>query len=182
MKPFEKFKKVHGKPQKCENISEAEINNYKEKLSDDLLQEWKQNGWCSFGDGLIWTVNPDDYTDILDDWLEKTDKAYAFARTAFGSIFFRNGLDNFFLDVLNQDISKVFHRIDFVFDGTLCDDEYLDDVILRPLFREALNVFGTLENNECYGFFPSPVMGGELVIENVRKVKIREYLAILSEL
>lgn len=181
MSAFEKFKKIHGAPQKCEKVSDKQIKTYKGKLSDDLLEEWKKSGWCSFGGGFIWTVNPEDYSGILDDWLEKSGESYAFARTAFGSIFFRNGSDNYFLDVLNEDVSRVFNRIDYVFDGTLCDDDYLDDVLLRPLFKQALDELGETAKDECYGVFPPPVMGGEVTLDNLKKVKIKEYLAILNQ-
>lgn len=178
---FEKFKKIHGAPQKCEKVSGEQIKNYQGKLTDDLLEEWNKSGWCSFGDGFLWTVDPEDYSDVMDDWLEKAGESFAFARTAFGSIFFRNGSDNFLLDVLNNDVSRVFARIDYVFDGTLCDGDYLDDVLLRPLFKDALDKLGVLSKDECYGVFPPPAMGGEIALDNLEKVKIKEYLAILSQ-
>ena len=182
MSAFELFKKKHGEPQKCEKVSEKLIKTFTGKLPDILLEEWKETGLCSYGGGLLWTVNPEDYDDILDDWLDKPTGCYAFLRTAFGSVFFWNGSDNYFLDVVEKDISRVFDRVDSVFNGTLCDDNYLKSVILRPFFKKALAKFGALEKNECYGILPPLDMGGELALDNVKKVKIREYLAVLTEL
>ncbi len=182
MNIFEKFKKKHGAPQKCEKVSEKQIKSFEGKLPDILLNEWKTTGWCCYGNGLLWTVNPNDYAEILEDWLDPQTEGYAFLRTAFGSIFFRNKTDNYFLDVLEKDVSRVFHRVDYVFDGTLCDNDYLNSVVLRPLFKKALAKLGRLEKDECYGVFPPLSLGGEIVVDSLEKVKIREYLAILTQL
>lgn len=182
MKPFEKFKKKHGKPEKCEKVDVAAMSNYKEIFSAEFLDEWANSGWCSYGKGLIWTVNPLDYEEILENWLENSTNSFAFARTAFGGIFFRHNSENFYLDVLNKDISEVFPRLDFVFDGTLCDNGYLKNVLLKPLFEEALKELGSLEKDQCFGVFPPLELGGEVIFENLKKVKIREYLALLSDI
>lgn len=181
MSVFEKFEKKYGLPGQCEKVSEKQINRFEGKLPDKLLEEWKEAGLCSYGEGFLWTVNPEDYSDILEDWVENPTESYAFLRTAFGSIFFWDGSNNYLLNVLDKTISRFNDQIENIFDATLCNEEYLDKSLLRPMFKEALAKLGPLEKDECYGVLPPPAMGGAIIIEYVEKVKIREYMAILAQ-
>ncbi|WP_369586526.1 GAD-like domain-containing protein [Kingella oralis] len=45
------------------------INKYRGKLPDRLLEYWQEYGFCHFADGLFWLTNPEDYEDILAEWL-----------------------------------------------------------------------------------------------------------------
>ncbi|MEX6038422.1 GAD-like domain-containing protein [Providencia hangzhouensis] len=41
-----------------------------EKLPELLLTYWHNEGWSSYYNGLFTIVDPDDYEDIVDEWLE----------------------------------------------------------------------------------------------------------------
>ncbi|MCG3472295.1 hypothetical protein L7750_18520 [Xenorhabdus bovienii] len=68
------------------------IKKWQEKLSRQLLYYWKTEGWNSYQDGVFNIVNPDDYKDIVDMWLEdtpfeSTDTYHAIARSGFGKLY-----------------------------------------------------------------------------------------------
>ena len=89
---FEYFLEKFGKPEKQKRCSVETLEKFKNKLPNRLLEYWQEYGFCSFKKGLFWIVNPDDYEDTLDEWLEHTDipdnDAYhVFARSAFGDLF-----------------------------------------------------------------------------------------------
>ena len=52
----------------------------------------------------------------------------------------------------------------------------------QKLFRKALKKLGPLQHDECFGFEPAIALGGSESVENVRIVKLREHLSILSQL
>lgn len=177
---FDDFKRKHGAPSRCEPVTEEQLRAFRGKLPDDLLAEWEASGWCAYGNGLLWTVNPDAFADSLDDWLDDPAGAYVYLRTAFGSLFVWDGSNNYYIDVLYKDVTRLFNRISFVFDGTLCDNDYLRDVIDRPLFSKAVSKFGPLSKDECYGCLPPPALGGSFELDFLERVKLREYLSIAA--
>lgn len=182
MSVFDEFEEKHGKGEKCQSVSDKILAKYEDKLPSELIEEWSQNGWCSYGKGLLWTVNPADYEDTLSEWISDSQKYFVFLRSAFADIYYSDGEKNYHLDTSYGRISKVYSRIDFVFNGNFCDEKYLESVLRQSLFDKAFSKLGKLETDECYGFFPALALGGEEEIEYVQKAKIREYLSILSQI
>jgi hypothetical protein len=179
---FEKFRQKHGVPQQCREISAAQLERYNGKLPELLLEEWRNAGWCCYGNGLLWTVNPADFDDVLPDWVDEPEGKYVYLRTAFGSMFYWDGSDNYFLDTLTRDTSRLFDRIDYVFNGTLTGNDYLELVLLKSTFQAVLPRLGQLGREECYGLLPPLALGGELVPDAFERVKLKEYLAFLAQL
>lgn len=68
------------------------IEHYKGKLPDRLLGYWEEYGFCGYGEGRYWTVNPSDYAEIMEAWLKQTplwgrENFYVIARTAYGELY-----------------------------------------------------------------------------------------------
>lgn len=49
-------------------------------------------------------------------------------------------------------------------------------------YIEAVNKLGKLEQDECFGYVPLLGLGGSEKIQNLKKVKIREYIELISQL
>jgi hypothetical protein len=182
MSYLDEFKQKHGPPTDCVKVPEASLKAYNGRLPGGLLADWEENGWCAYGRGLLWTVNPDEYTDILTDWVDNPEQVIAYVRTAFGSIIYWDGKRNYFLDVLDSEKTRIFSRIDDVFNGTLCYDNFLNSVVLRPQFEAALPILGPPQRDECYGFHPAIALGGPGAADTLKRVKLREHLALLAQL
>jgi hypothetical protein len=179
---FERFEEKHDPAKDCQKVPDQDLTYYKNKLPDDLLAFWAESGWCSYGDGLLWTVNPSDYSEILKEWIKDGGELHAFVRTAFGSIVFWDGKLAHFLDVLSGDVSTLFDTMDFNFDGSLSDDKYLDAVVRQKIFKEALPRLGPPARDECYAFVPALPLGGSESADTLQKVKLREHLHLLMQL
>jgi len=178
---FQKFEKKHGPAKSCQSVTPQDLETYKGKLPDDLLSLWKESGWCSYADGLLWTINPAEYSAIVKEWIGD-DSLLAFVRTAFGSLLLWNGEQARFLDVLSGDVSNLFTTMDFNFNGSLSDDKYLDAVIRRDVFVEALPRLGPPARDECYAFVPALPLGGPGTADTLQKVKLREHMSLLLQL
>ncbi|MCH2089642.1 MAG: glutamyl-tRNA amidotransferase, partial [Pseudoalteromonas sp.] len=51
------------------------LDFFKDKLPERLLEYWQEYGFCGWGNGIFWIVNPQDYHEILQTWLEGTEFA-----------------------------------------------------------------------------------------------------------
>ncbi len=176
------YHKNHDPPTKCREVPQGTLEFYSEKLPQELLIEWQTFGWCGYGDGLLWTVNPIDYSQVLSEWIKSPKELYTVLRTAFGCLIYWDGTRFYLLNVINGKVIRFFHTVDLLFNQALCDDEILDGLILRKDFLEARELLGDLSYDECYGFFPAIALGGPGTIESLKKVRIYEHLDILRQL
>lgn len=88
---FKYFISKFGDSTKCTAVPTASFEKWRNKLPDQLLKYWEQEGWCEYANGLSCTVNPDDYAGLVDDWLADTelegvDVFHVIARSAFGKL------------------------------------------------------------------------------------------------
>jgi hypothetical protein len=170
------------------------------KLPDLLLTYWKEEGWSGYANGLFWFVDPEQYEDLVDEWLENSpleqiDAYHAIARSAFGDLFLC-GEQTGRSVTLNCSIHAIFTQNNklgrksrqeqdmsiraFVgMDRDRCD---LKDEAGEPLSERALATLGPLAPDEMYGFEPALVAGGKMRLENLRKVKLDQHLTILRQL
>ncbi|WP_199610067.1 GAD-like domain-containing protein [Flocculibacter collagenilyticus] len=180
--------------------SQATLDKYKGKLPDRLLEYWQEYGFCGWGDGLFWTVNPDDYEDILREWLqgtpfEENDDYYVIARGAFGKLFVwgeRTGQSikiegNYGMifptdctDDLNEDGATL--TIELFFSSLYKESIDLLGIDDKPLFERTFKKLGELSSDEMYGFEPALALGGEPKLENLKKVPVLEHLSFLASL
>ena len=74
------------------DVPSDDIEKWRKHLPGQLLRYWNDEGWCGYANGLFWTVDPDDYEDIVDEWLadtplEQLDSFHVIARSAFGNLY-----------------------------------------------------------------------------------------------
>lgn len=182
-------------------VDASYAEKYRGKLPDQLIRYWLEHGWCGYGEGLFWTVDPEDYEDILDAWLDDTplvenDAYYVIARSAFGKLLLwgtKTGqsitIEPFFGGIYPTDghtdlikNQRADDAIRFFFSVRKKKNLDFTDANEKPLFARALKKFGALAYDEMYGFEPALCIGGEPKLGNLAKVKIVEHLLILAQL
>lgn len=197
---FEVFIDEFGEATNRTDAPEGAIEKWRGKLPDRLLTYWAQEGWCGYANGLVWLVNPEEYEDLVDEWLsgsrlEEVDAFHAIARTAFGKLYLCGESTGQSVTVdctthaifaLERDLKKKDQRkLDMsvrAFFGLSKDECDLDDDFGKPLFERAFKALGNLGPDEMYGFEPAVVLGGKMALENLRKVKLDQHLTILRQL
>ena len=197
---FEFFVSRFGEATHRVDVPLEAIQKWRGKLPDQLLTYWQEEGWCGYANGLFWIVNPDEYEDIVDEWLEDTgleqiDAFHIVGRTAFGKLYAcgeRTGVSVTISCPLNaifalpkelkpknkedQDWSvKSFLSLSV----TACD---LKDESGNQLFQQAVSKLGPLAHDEVYGFEPAVALGGKMRIENLVKLNLDVHLTILRQL
>jgi hypothetical protein len=192
---FDLFLSEFGEPAQQVQIPETVIQHYATKLPAQLLTYWRGVGACSFHDGLLWMVNPEDYKVTLEEWLEgtpfeKRKDLAVFARTAFGELkVWAKGRGN----IMNIDPhhSIIFHfagadkgswneqEEDFdmrVWWGASSPENFdYEDASEKHLFKRALKKLSFLTDEDMYGFSHSLALGGKETLDNLDVVKLEVY-------
>jgi len=185
---------------KSQTPKQATLDKFQDKLPERLLEYWQEYGFCGWASGLLWIVNPEDYEDILEEWLkgtpfENNDKYYVIGRTAFGNLLIWGQNSGQSIDITTiysmlfpTDESERMQRlgadkcIDSFFATISREEIDKNDENDRPLFERAVKELGALEPHEMYGFTPALSLGGSARFENLEKVPVLEYLMFLAEL
>lgn len=182
MRRFEDFENEYGPSKQYEMPSEAAIRGYTDGLPSDLLDHWRSVGWCSYGNGLLWLVDPRQFEGIVEDWTDLgPSPPLVFLRSAFAHLYLWHGGAVYSLDTQRGDLRKVTPRVELMF-TLLCDPEIKERILRASLYEKARPLLGPPAMDECYGFEPALALGGPGTLETIRRVKIREHLGILAQL
>jgi len=180
MSNLDNFTVYHGQPTLCEQPIQEAFDYFDSILPDVLLDHWQDVGWCSFSDGLIWTVDPMLFRSSLRHWIDEDD-AYVIARTGFGNlILYRNG-KLAHLQVHIGEMTSLPFDVSHLFNGVLVDPEFLGTVLDKRLHDLAQKKLGALQSDECYAFNPALALGGARKIKHLIKVKMLAHLLLLAQ-
>lgn len=193
---FEYFIESVGEPCAYIEVPSLAYTKYKGILPDALLSYWEEYGWSPFANGLIWLTNPENYENIVQDWLGgisefKGLKWYVFARTAFGSMYAFQPESAQIIDILcvkgtivgSKEIIRTNKELEVQTFFSSCKKRTFDleDDHGNSLFDQAFEKFGALGTNEVYGFQPFLVLGGRESLENIQKVPLDVHLDIMRQ-
>lgn len=64
----------------------------------------------------------------------------------------------------------------------LNDNSFVSRFFQIDLYEKAVDKYGTLNYDECFGYVPILALGGKESVNNLKKVKIREHIALITEL
>lgn len=197
---FEVFIGEYGEATFRQEVPKSSIEKWTGVLPNQLLSYWKQEGWCAYQHGLFWTVNPDDYQDLLAQWLEGTplqsmDTFAVIARSGFGTLHLWGEKTGGSVSILcstnsiictASDLRRAINNPDKAIRGffghRFAQDEDMKDSSGKLLFARARKKLGDLGSNDMYGFEPALVLGGELRLENLAKVNLDVHLTLLRGL
>lgn len=183
MDNFEDFLKKHGPPTHREDVTAATIAAYQKALPAELIELWREQGFCGYARGFLWTINPDQLIDVMKEWFPRSkERKIPILRTALGDIVFWDKQGAHLLDVQRGDVHDIVNDVSVLFWYWLCDKKVLDKVLEYPRFKKALLKYGSLGPDECYAFKLAPALGGDDSVNNMAKVKLREQLSILAQI
>ena len=152
------------------------------KVNEDLTALWQEDGWACYYDGLFWTVDPREFSELYKDWKIIPRSAMIFGRNAFGELFVLDNDEIFFLSIQANLLLSLGKNMHIFLNSTLEPDP--DDSILDlRLFKAVRKRLGDLEVDECYGLFPALALGGnDEDSESYKRAKLFEYLAIIAQI
>lgn len=190
---FSIFIEEMGNPVFRQEVPPSSIQRYSGKLPEKLLEYWVEHGWCGYGDGIFWTVNPQDYEGVVASFIEGTalegrDTYHLVARGAFGDLYLWGENSGFSLDIIayasrysSNDHELATADIDREVQGFFLGMEK-ESNDFGDLFEPAKRKLGMLKHDEMYGFVPALAFGGPSVLADIEKVKAVEHLILLSQI
>ena len=193
-----RFNENVGTPDKILPSNEEVIHKYIGLLPNELLDYWEKFGFCSFLDGGFYLTNPDDYKELLEQYLRDTplanrDNLYVICKSAFGTLYIwergkgniadidlLTNLISFSADTDRQKLSKEEEELELISFLALKDKSLIDkeDEKGEELFDRLLKKFQKVEYSQMYGYKLLTQLGGKKVIENFDKVDLFIYADI----
>ncbi|MGF6392290.1 GAD-like domain-containing protein [Pseudomonas plecoglossicida] len=188
---FSVFIEEMGEPIFRQEAPHSSIDRYEGKLPNKLLEYWSQHGWCGYGEGIFWTVNPQEYEGVVASWLEgssleERDTYHLIARSVFGDLYLFGEHTGFSLNITapisrysgsHLKIKTMDKHIQNFFLSMEKDDNDFDD-----LFEPAKKKLGIPGHDEMFAFVPAITLGGRATLEHLEKVKTIEHLMLLSQI
>lgn len=183
---MERYKRLHsalGKPDHQDFPPDSFFESQKKKTDEDLITLWQEDGWASYANGLFWTVNPQDFTNIIKDWKISKPNSIVFSRNAFGDLFLLRKGEIYRLTVQDNYLGNIGPGVYNFLNFTLKEPSLKESFLQKRLFSKVYKLLGKLEADECYGLFPAlPLGGDEEDPKAYRRVKLREYLVSLAQM
>lgn len=178
---FQKFFDKYGEPSHKIEIIESDRENSK-KLLPAEINELLSRGTGSYLNNFFWIVNPSEFNPILYDAYEPIKKpSICFARDAFANLYTWEDNTIYCINISYHSWKVVGRKPSVFFGGILTDWEYFSKQINAQNYEAAKNELGPVGPEECYGYFPLPSLGGNSQINNIKKVKLKEYISIATQ-
>lgn len=166
---------------KKDDVPKELIKEYEDKLPGEVIALWKEFGFGTFYDGYLKSINPNDYKELLEKSYFLGDVSIPIFATGFGDLI--TWENDRYIGIVkyrygeNDVISAGF---DYFFDD-LTDGELDDEELSIKQYKAAIKKLGNLEYDECFGYVPLLALGGKESVNNLKKVKIREHIAMIYE-
>jgi hypothetical protein len=196
---FQEILEKFGEPRSATIPSADQINAYRGKLPQSLLDFWSFHGFGIMGNGYFQLCNPADFVGVIDIYFANdkdfdANKMHVFGMSAMGILhiwsekFYTckiDGPDSIF-------VSSYYNKPDYVPgpDWIIEDKIYMSDgEVYDPvssdgsrLFKKALKKFGPLAPGEVYGCKLAPAIGGKYTLENLKKQHAVEHFGIMAQM
>jgi len=179
--PFPEFEKRLGRGAQYRAL-QLRHQQYVGLLPKEIMELWERDGFCSYGGGLIWTVDPAEFESVLGEWIDTSSKPLVFARTCWGDLYFWEQGSIKLLHIWTGRVITFGSEVSTLFDLSLASESYLERGLALSVFQKVLARLGPPEWDECYGFVPAMQLGGKIRAESAHKMKLQEHLSLLSQL
>jgi hypothetical protein len=183
MKTYNLLHKTLGKPELQIVPPESFFRSPVAKVDEDLVALWREDGWARYAGGLFWTIDPRDFVKLYKDWSIVPQRALVFGRNTFGDLFLLHKGEVRFLSIQGNQLLPLGPSFYLFMNSTLGELDLMESFLDSKLFQAVRKRLGELETDECYGLFPAlPLGGDDEDPKSYRRVKLREYLALLAQM
>lgn len=165
-----------------EKVSPECLDKFRDKIPAELLRIWENYGFGTFFGGYLKIINPDDYMELLKESYFRADIAVPVMATAFGDLI--TWEKNQFVGIVyyRYGVSKIMIRDFDLFLMLLQDKTFKKQFFALEAFEKSVECYGALDFGECFGYVPLLAMGGSEKLENLKKVRIREHIALITDM
>lgn len=172
------------------DVDEELIQEYRERLPEEMITVWEKYGFGTFMDGYLKVINPNDYKQLLEDSYFLGNVSIPIIVTAFGDVIAWRSKGT--ANVSEGYVDIVFYRygtndimipdLDLFFMLLSKDPTFAPHFFAIDKYSEAVEMHGPLAYDQCFGYVPILAIGGKEAAENLKKVKTREHIAVITAL
>ena len=161
---YNRFVEKYSKGLKHLDINTQEIDEYDLFwMTEEIIDFLSEEGVSSYIGGYLWTLNPKDYVDVLNDLLPFEERCIPFARSAFGDILFLREKNIYVLNSSSENMSLMTDDFESFVNRYLSDDWFYETFFNKDLYNQLEKI--DISSSECLGFEHLLSQGGS------RKVK-----------
>ncbi|OFA06902.1 GAD-like domain-containing protein [Duganella sp. HH101] len=178
------FSKAHKRQRSYQPCPAETIAKYRGRLPDVLVDSWQEHGFQEFSDGFLWTVNPDDYRDVIANFVHgyQIDDLDVILRTGLGDMIVSHKGKLFYFSVVTMVSMPLPDSLEPVLGLHLSQPALVNGIFFLSMYKKALKRLGPPAEDEVYALVPAPAIGGEVAADHLQKAKLRVYLDYLAQL
>ncbi|MFP7476963.1 T6SS immunity protein Tdi1 domain-containing protein [Terribacillus saccharophilus] len=166
-------------------VDVATIIKYMDLLPRELIEVWKTFGYGTFMNGFFKIINPDEYSTLVKDTYIRNRGTIPIFTTSMGDIilFEKDENQESYIVMVNyrKGKTKVLASKYTLFLKFLEEDAFKQRALEWLPYPEALEKYEAPEYDECFGYTPLLGLGGTEKVENLKKVKLKEHILIITE-
>ncbi|MBZ5753861.1 MULTISPECIES: T6SS immunity protein Tdi1 domain-containing protein [Metabacillus] len=177
---------IYSDFKKISKVEESTINKYKEHLPKELIEAWRIYGYGTFMNGYLKVINPDDFSSLVSDTYLRNKGTIPIFTTSMGDIilFEKDENQESYIVMINyrKSKTKVLASKYSLFIRFLEEEAFKQRALEWLPYPEAIEKFKEPEYEECFGYTPLLGLGGAEKVENLKKVKLKEHILIITGL
>lgn len=156
------------------------IEKYKDDIPAQVVEIWEGHGFGSISNGYLRVVNPEYFQEIIKDTYNRHAVAIPLFTTAMGDILVWE--DNYLLSLnyRKHEVNVVAKNFKFFFND-IFDDYYLENALDWSPYPDAIKKYEIPAFDECFGYVPLLALGGAEKVENLKRVKFKEHIYLITE-
>lgn len=162
-------------------ISEEVINKYESKVPDQVLGIWKEYGAGTILNGYLKIIDPNNLSELMEEVYTRSEDAIPLFVTSMGDIIVWE--KRRYLNILNfrkNRVEVISAGFDFFLDD-LNDQSFIDEELDWEPYPKAVEKYGELAFDECFGYTPLLGLGGPEKVDNLKKVKFVEHIYLITQ-
>lgn len=176
---------IYNDFQQIGKVEEATINKYKEYLPKELIEVWGTYGYGTLMNGYLKVINPDDFGALINDTYLRNKGTIPIFATSMGDVilFEKDENNETYVVMVNfrKGKTKVLASKYSLFIRFLEEEAFRQRALDWSPYTEAVEQYGLPEYHECFGYTPLLGLGGAEKVENLKKVKLKEHIFIITE-
>lgn len=126
-------------------------------------------------------MNPDYFQEIIKDTYNRHELATPLFTTAMGDILVWEDDYLLSLNYRKHDVNVVAKNFKFFFTD-IFDAYYLENALDWSPYPDAIKKYEIPAFDECFGYVPLLALGGAEKVENLKRVKFKEHIYMITEL
>ncbi|MFA9457723.1 T6SS immunity protein Tdi1 domain-containing protein [Halalkalibacter sp. AB-rgal2] len=156
------------------------IERYKNQIPTEIIDLWQDYGFGTFMNGYLKSINPEEFSDVLYESSQRYRDSIVLFTTSMGDlVVWADG----YVRLLNYryGVLKTLMPNFLFFFKSLDSEKFKSEYLKWRPYPEAVEKHGEVSYDECFGYTPLLGLGGAEKVENLKKVKLKEHIMIITE-